>query len=243
MSSKVSDALSNLLTESFHLAEHLIAEMQDSFYQMTEHAEFPDMLLPYVDEKNAGKELLRSLTHKGLVKKFFLEISAISVSNHLMGVLRIYLPSSEYPATKFIIQVDKSQRTCWKRFIQLKELCQIYCDHLKGTTSTKDENIDSQIYHLLKQHQTLSKGPDLFSISPGDGNYTEFLSFYMAINLVFPKSYRDLRPQLSAFEDHSGDKKFRYTPYDIADAIKMPEFIVKFFMSQLEPFYKKKGLI
>jgi len=186
----------------------------------------------YLDLQKFGQCVLEQLAAQGRIEPpYKIEVITFEFKNETLGL-------TEYPKEdgekKFRISIEKSLNTCWTRLIVIKELCQVYFDYEKKPPFFRINEMDKQISDLVSKHKCLIEKPDIFSLKVTDGNYSEFLAFYMALYLVFPESQYSTFNQLV---EMAYDETLEPKLYDIAYIYRMPEYIVKLFHKKLAPFY------
>jgi hypothetical protein len=230
----LSDALKSLLREAYSYSEEALSEISDKSYDQIPHLAFNGINFPFIELKPFSRNLVLHLRKNNLIEKNSLIRVRRFAGEAVLGTQIYYPPSVKtFGYALYRIYASKALNSCWYRFVVLKEVCQIYCDRKKGT-SPRHYSINSLIYNLLDKFRKLEERPDIFEIDPSDENYTEFLAFYMAINLICPEHHR------TNFNDLSNQivqKTADHTFYDLAKIYKMPEYIVTLLGTQMVPFY------
>lgn len=228
-----------LLLEAYLLAEDVVQQIGASTYEKEIHSAFNNVEFPILNVNVFTTKILELLYEQGrLIKPFTISVSRTKVSNETMGMLLRYDPKNDGEQTHFSIRINDALNLCWSRFVQVKEVCQLYCDIEKQIDNSKAISLKGQVYDLLIKQKALDTESDIFSIQPTDENYTEFLSFFMAVNIIFPQSFRADFDSLTTI-NASGQHLFKL--YDIANVYKMPEYLTKLFRKMLLPFYVEKG--
>ena len=236
----LSDAFKQLLEHSLSIAKEVNEKLTESFYKANDQLSFSGIDFPFIDTDEM-EQLLMVLRQEGKLGEYFFEAKPVAVKDGAMGLLITYEPKAPDDFVKFSVKIDKSRPESWRRFIILKEMCQLYCDKTLGNHLHKGESVKNQIYHLISSYIALKKDPDLFELDPNDENYTEFLSFYLAINLALPQNFWKTLKTLC--EPLYSGVPCSYSYQDIANAFIMPEFILRHFIGRLLPFYLESGAV
>lgn len=129
------------------------------------------------------------------------------------------------------IYVNSNRTECWQRFTICKELLQLYidCTSVPSTTSLYNgSQIVKQITELVDAQDKLiaeaTSATGLNNVSdPFPENVTtEMEAIVTAMDLVFAKRYK--KEILNEIPSILSNRELR--PYDIANIMKMPEFVV-----------------
>lgn len=224
----LSDQLKSLLRQAHQFSEDVLKDIDKNAYQLLPQPAFENKIFQYIELKPFGIGIIKLLQEK----QFLEDLCCVSVdrepSNEVMGV-QFYFEKTELEPQAYRIWVDQYLNMCWYRFVVLKEICQIYCDRRLGKDVKNRKNLVSVVYDLLHKKRDLTFDPQDFEISIDDDNYSEFLAFYMAINIICPEEYRvNIKELVKPILNDS--ENYNYTLYDIANAYKMPEYIITLFV-------------
>jgi hypothetical protein len=231
-----SDAFKRLLEHSLSIARDVNSKLTESFYKKNNHSSFHNLIFPFI-ESDEMEQLLIILQNEKKLGEYYFTAKPVSIKNGTMGILITYEPEAPDLITTFSVKMDKSRSECWHRFIIMKEMCQLYCDKNYGSNLLNGEAVTDQIYHLISRHIDLKNDPGHFELDATDENYNEFLSFYVAINLAFPQEFwKELKNLCLPLLEESLDCPYKY--YDVAEALMMPEFVLRYFVKRLLPYYE-----
>ncbi|MBP7477421.1 MAG: hypothetical protein KA797_02770 [Chitinophagales bacterium] len=144
-----------------------------------------------------------------------------------------YLLGSAYNVGSVVeVYYSIDLNTCWQRFVQCKELVQLYIDNDESkskTISYTPSDIINQLSEVINSQSILFSGDNEKTFDPGFDN--EALAFIVAVLVMLPPSDKNLIRFLGHLID---DKTRNITHYDLALMYKTPEIIIKFYRAHLE---------
>ncbi len=204
----------SLWVNGYILSQDLLKDIGEDFYSYP----VDTVELPHIDYESLGKKILDNLISKNkLDKGASIDIRKRKFDNDLHGVIDFNKSTN-----KVTITTNDRINFCKTRFTVVKELCQLYCEFVTSDKPfEKGAIIENEITTLVaKQASLLDSSTDVEIIS-SDSEYTEFLAYFMARNLIIPRSNREYFTYLMDFIKASPEQ---LTPFDVANFIKQPEF-------------------
>ena len=130
-----------------------------------------------------------------------------------------------------IILINENCNRCLKRFVNVKELCSIFIE-----LSKKNDNLNSKnnitLHESLEEYikseiNNFSKNPFFLNYLPQLSfpiNDEEFFALILAIELMVCCN------KLNAFIDSHISSKIKYTNFDYAKALLIPEFVLNSYL-------------
>lgn len=214
--------LADLLDKASEIAENIIKHCSAKLYKVLD-MKLPDELLlnlPALVLHEIGDGIIKGTST--IIDVFKVDSKNI---NALEAVTIIYRNKVDFESNVFSIRLNNALSEDWSIFIILNELAKIYCELQLNLRYPQDEVAISWF----------KNPPPLSEITINENNYVGILSFFIAINLMMPKSHwRQFR--LLTF---NRDKETLLK--EAANLIKIPNIIIKIFADKMLLHYTAFG--
>lgn len=222
-----------LIARAQDLAQALSHQIGPEIYQFRSFQGFevPQLNLEIFEERLIGQ--LKSLGRIPENTRIYVE--PFDFSEEILGIV-MYMVKKD----RIDIHTASHLNKCKERLVVCKELCQIYLDKTEGYEPTESEpglfrHIRRQIIDLVELHNETAAQFDRLDLLFSEYNQNEFLSFFMAVNLIFPFGHRaDFQTLYERAMNNGNHLKL----YDVAYAYRMPQFALKFFVKRMLPYYQ-----
>ncbi len=222
-----------LLTVALSKSQELSKKIGTDIYQSISFQGFkiPELNIEVFERRAIG--ILKS--ENKLSERTVVSVQPFPLNDEILGIV-LYLNNNR-------IDIHPSANlNKWKeRLVVCKELCQIYLDFTEsnpadGSNHVLFREIRKQIFELITLHNETAAHFDQLDLAIDDKNRNEFLSFFMAINMIFPpERWSDFKILYEKTTRADGG----LTLYDMAYAYQMPRFALKFFRKRMLPYYEK----